>query len=243
MVASSKLDGENSMKVIVAASTLVPLMFAPLMFSPLGLSPAVADQAAAQPASHVHRVFDILREGSKIGTDTFDITKVGATTNVKVQTHIQVKVAFLTAYRYDHSETGRWKGTQLVSFASTTDDNGHPHEVSAAQSGNKVALTVDGTSTAAPKTVQPASLWGAEVSKQPQIFDPASGKRMAVQVQDLGAETLRVDGVPQQVTHVKLSGPFSRDLWFDDEGLVQMTMLGSDNSRITSQLRQSTAAN
>lgn len=217
------------MKASVAGLALVAVFASPVL--------------AQSPSPHVHRVFDIMREGSKIGTDTFDITRQGDTTSVKVKTHIQVKIAFVTAYRYDHTETGTWKGKQLVSFSSTTDDNGKPHEISAAQSGNKVALTVDGASSAAPKQIQPASLWGADVSKQPQIFDPANGKRMAVKVQDLGEESVPVNGVPQQLTHVKLSGAFARDLWFDEQGLVKMTLLGSDNSQIVSQLRQSTASN
>jgi hypothetical protein len=207
-------------------------------------SPAVVSPVSAEPTSpHVHRVFDIMREGSKIGTDTFDISRSGDMTKVKVATHILVKIAFITAYRYDHTEDGTWKGKQLVSFSSTTDDNGKPHEISAAQSGGKVAMTVDGERSAAPKTIQPASLWGADVAKQSQIFDPANGKRMAVKVKDLGEETVPVNGVPQQLNHVKLSGQFARDLWFDEDGLVKMTLLGSDNSKITSQLRQSTASN
>lgn len=205
------------------------------------VSPVVAGTATG--TKHVHRVFDIMRQGSKIGTDTFDIARQGDTTNVKVSTHILVKVAFITAYRYDHAENGTWKGTQLVSFKSTTDDNGKDHEIRAKQNGNKIALDVDGNASIAPKATQPASLWGADVSKQPQIFDPANGKRMAVKVQDLGEETVALDGVPRQLDHVKLSGEFPRDLWFDEDGLVKMKLLGSDNSEITSQLRQSTASN
>ncbi|MCX8253131.1 hypothetical protein RHAL1_00149 [Beijerinckiaceae bacterium RH AL1] len=212
-----------------------------LSLAALLVSPAFAGSVA--PQKHVHRVFDIMREGSKIGTDTFDISRQGDATSVKVNTHIIVKVAFITAYRYDHSEAGTWKGTQLVSFKSKTDDNGKDHTIAATQSEGKIALDVDGTSTTAPKSTQPASLWGAEVSKQKQIFDPANGKRMAVGVQDLGDETVEVNGVPRQLNHVKLTGAFPRDLWFDEDGLVKMELRGSDNSQITSQLRVSTASN
>ena len=210
------------------------------------LAPALAASALAGPApetKHVHRVFDIMREGSKIGTDTFDITRQGDATSVKVNTHIVVKIAFITAYRYDHSEAGSWKGAQLVSFKSTTDDNGTDHQINAAQSGGKIALTVDGAATTAPKSMQAASLWGAAVSRQTQMFDPANGKRLAVDVADLGEETLEMNGVPRQVDHVKLTGALPRDLWFDEDGLVKMTLRGSDNSEITSQLRTSTASN
>ena len=207
------------------------------------LAAAPAFAGPAPETKHVHRVFDIMREGSKIGTDTFDITRRGDATSVTDATHIIVKIAFITAYRYDHTEAGTWKGAQLVSFKSQTDDNGTDHAIKAAQSGGKIALTVDGVATTGPKTMQAASLWGAEVSKQTQMFDPANGKRLAVDVADLGTETVEMNGVPQQLDHVKLSGAFPRDLWFDEDGLVKMSLRGSDNSEIVSQLRTSTASN
>lgn len=224
--------------------------------SRLGLSTALvlltglfATQAGAEETdgstpgtAHIRRVFDISREGSKIGTDTFDILRKGDVVTVKAKTHIQVKIAFITAYRYDHAETGVWKGSQLVSFNATTDDNGKPHVVKASASGNKVALSADGAASAEPRSVQPASLWGAEISRQGEIFDPADGKRMNIQVEDLGKETLRLHGVPRELQHIRFSGEFARDLWFDQDGLVKMSMLGSDNSKIVSELRTSTAS-
>lgn len=205
---------------------------------------AVSAAYAGTPAApkHVHRVFDIMREGSKIGTDTFDITRQGDTTNVKIDTHIVVKIAFITAYRYNHAETESWKGNQLVAFSSTTDDNGTPHEVNATMSGGKLTMVVDGKPSIVPKGVVPASLWSAGVSKQAQLFDPANGKLMAVQPSDLGLETVRINGAPRELEHVSLSGAFPRELWFDDQGLVKMTLLGSDHSMVTSQLRTSTAS-
>ncbi len=202
--------------------------------------PAAADVTAG-PA-HVHRVFDITRGGASIGIDTFDVTRSGDTTSVAITTHIAVKIAFVTAYRYDHTETQSWTGNQLVAFRSTTDDNGHAHALSATATGGKVTLTVDGTATAMPKTVMPASVWTAEIARHAQLFDPGNGKRMAVRGQDLGGERVVLNGVPRQLDHVKLSGQFDRDLWFDEGGLVKMVLRGTDNSVITSQLRQSTAA-
>ena len=191
---------------------------------------------------HVHRVFDIMRGGSPIGSDTFDVTRTGDTTNVNITSHIVVKIAFVTAYHYDHHETETWKGNQLAAFRSTTNDNGTAHDVSASASGGKVTLIVDGQPTAAPKGIMPASVWTAEIGRRPQLFDPASGKRLAARGQDLGDEQVVLNGVPRQLDHVKLSGQFDRDLWFDEQGLVKMTLRGTDNSLITSQLRQTSAS-
>ncbi len=215
---------------------------AALALGALVASPALAAAPKQAGMKHVHRVFDIMRKGSKIGTNTFDIVRQGDATHVEIMTHILVKIAFINAYRYDHSESGTFKNDQLVTFKSTTDDNGTDHEVDAKQVGGKVALTADGAETDAPKQIVPASLWGANVAKRSQIFDPANGKRMAVASHDLGTETVAMNGAPQELEHIKLTGAFARDLWFDADGLVKMTLLGSDNSEVTSQLRQSTAS-
>ena len=206
----------------------------------LAATPALA--GVADGPKHVHRVFDIIRGDSKIGSDTFDVTRNGDATDVKITTHITVKIAFITAYRYDHTESESWKGDQLVAFHSTTNDNGTDHDLSASMTGGKIALQVDGKPTVLPKGIMPASVWTSEIAKRAQLFDPANGKRMAVRAQDLGEETVALNGVPHPLDHVKLSGQFDRDLWFDNQGLVKMTLRGSDNSVITSELRQSTAA-
>ena len=230
------------MKASITGLALGALLVSPAAVTAAPATTAPATATPATGAKHVHRVFDIMRKGSKIGSDTFDITRTGDKTDIKIATHITVKIAFITAYRYDHTETGSFKGNQILSFTSTTDDNGTAHQIDATPAGGKIALTVDGTPTTAPKGTVPASLFSASMSKQPQIFDPANGKRMAITPRDLGQETVAINGAPRELDHIKLDGAFPRDLWFDADGLVKMSMLGSDNSEVTSQLRQSTAS-
>ncbi|MGH8581866.1 MAG: DUF6134 family protein, partial [Gammaproteobacteria bacterium] len=50
----------------------------------LTVAPAGADKSAA--AAKVHRVFDIVRGGDKIGTDTVDIERQNDTMTVKIKT-------------------------------------------------------------------------------------------------------------------------------------------------------------
>jgi hypothetical protein len=203
---------------------------------------APASAAPAGPAAAVHRVFDIMREGSQIGTNTFDIARSGDATSVKIVTHVLVKVMYVTAYRYDHSETASYKGNQLVSFTATTNDNGTNHEITAEQKDGKVILTVDGETREAAKGIVPASLWSADVSNKSQLFDTGNGKLLSTKARDLGDEMVEIHGAPLHLRHIKLSGQFDRDLWFDKDGLVKLAMLGTDHSRIVSELRQSTAA-
>src|SRR5207302_2849445 len=84
----------------------------------LSIAPAGADKAAA--AAKIHEVFDLVRGGDKIGTDTIDIERQNDTTTVKIKTDVSVKVMFVEAYRYEHSCNETWKNGQLIAFKSRT---------------------------------------------------------------------------------------------------------------------------
>lgn len=186
-------------------------------------------------------VFDILREGDKIGTNTIDIERHDGTTKVDIATKISVVVMFLEAYRYEHTCTESWKDGQLVAFKSKTNDNGTKHAIDVAAKPDKVSMEVDGKRIEAPKSLYPASLWSRDVVSRGELFEPANGKRIAIKVKDLGDETVTVGGIERRTRHFKLSAKagseFDRDLWFDGDMLVRMKLAGSDGSTILSDLR------
>jgi hypothetical protein len=187
-------------------------------------------------------VFDILRDGDKIGTNTIDIQRQDDTTKVDIATKISVVVMFLEAYRYEHTCTESWKGGQLVAFKSKTNDNGTKHAIDVAAKPDKLSMEVDGKRVEAPKSLYPASLWSRDVLNRGELFEPANGKKLAIKVKDLGDETVSVGGIERRTRHFKLSAAkgsseFDRDLWFDGDVLVRMKLAGADGSTILSDLR------
>lgn len=186
-------------------------------------------------------VFDILRNGDKIGTNTIDVQRKDGTTKVDIATKISVVVMFLEAYRYEHTCTESWKDGQLVAFKSKTNDNGTKHVIDVAAKPDKVSMEVDGKPVEAPKSLYPASLWSRDVVTRGELFEPANGKRIAIKVKDLGDETVTIGGVERRTRHFKLSAKgtseFDRDLWFDGDMLVRMQLAGADGSTILSDLR------
>ena len=75
-------------------------------------------------------MFDITRDGNKIGVDTLDITKDGDTTTAKIGTTISVVVAFIEVYHFDHSAVEVWKDGKFVSYNAQTNANGTKYKVS-----------------------------------------------------------------------------------------------------------------
>src|SRR5205085_8822337 len=96
------------------------------------VAPVIASSAAAETAPAAKTLnFTVMRNGEPIGTSTMRLRRDGGETVADILTHIQVRIAYITVYRYDQSETERWVDGKLVAMSSRTDDNGTVHKVSA----------------------------------------------------------------------------------------------------------------
>jgi Family of unknown function (DUF6134) len=191
------------------------------------IEPATADTPA--PASKIKRIYDITRDGSKIGSDIVEIEKQGDVATVKFTTHVSVKIAFVEVYHMDRTSSETWNANQLVSFTSQTNDYGTKHVVAATAAGEKIHFDVDGKASDAPRKVVPNGIWSKAFLSSGQIFDDGTGKLLSIKVSDLG--------VAQQTRHYHIAGDFERDLWFEGDTLVRLRMVGPDGSKVSSDLR------
>lgn len=204
---------------------------------------AIMSSAAASPpaATKIDRVFDINRSGDKIGTETIDLEQQGDTLTVKTKTAVSVKIMFVEAYRYESSSSEVWKGGQLITFKSQTNDNGTRHQVKVTAMPDKLTMEADGKHSDLPKSAVPVCLWRKETIREPDAFEPDTGNRLSLKVTDLGPDTVTVNGVTHQAHHYKikdtLKGSYVRELWYDGDMLVRTQLIGSDNSVVVTELR------
>ena len=109
----------------------------------LGIVPALAKAPAPVPVptepTTTQRIFDITRDGTKIGTDVIDIVKDGDTTTVNFKTHISVVVMFMQAYHMEHTAVETWSDGAFVSYKAQTDDNGTKRTILAMPADKKTA--------------------------------------------------------------------------------------------------------
>jgi hypothetical protein len=208
---------------------------------PVAAQPAANPAPAAQPGETSapvpeRRLFDILRDGNKIGTELVEIDKDGNTTNIKFTTHISVVVMYIEVYRFDHSATETWTDGKFVSYKASTDDNGTKHDILANASEDKVDLDIDGKHSEGAPDLIPASWWSRDFVNRTDMLDSETGRLISIKVTDLGDEPLVQNGTTIQAHHYKVSGDVNRDLWFDGDALVRIKLLGSDHSTIVSDL-------
>ena len=192
-------------------------------------------QAASGAAQLDYVVF---RDGEPVGRHVIEFNRQGDSTNVKITTHVAVKLAFITVYRFDHSGVESWKGNHLLSMKSETYDDGTSHQLSVTSEGDHLSVAADGTQSDAPAAILPASLWQAGTVHQSSLLNTLDGTVMRVSVRDEGEDLLNTDGKSFPAHHYKMSGGLQRELWFDKSNtLVRLQFAAKDGSNIVYQLR------
>jgi hypothetical protein len=179
--------------------------------------------AAAKSEAGAQSVYTVTRDGSPIGKTIVDIDRSGETVTVTSKTDIEVKV-IIVLYRFTQSVTESWKGDQLISFKSQTDDNGTPHDVSITSSGKGLTIVADGKTSTAPAGAVPGSFWSTKFVKSKALIHPDTGRIMNASVKDVGPEQITIGSTPHQAQHYKISAgkDYERDLWYDGDQLIRM---------------------
>jgi len=186
----------------------------------------------AQAATDSMR-FAITRNGDPIGTHSIDINRAGQETSVSIATDLTVKVLFVTAYRFQHTDNERWLNGHLVALNSTTNNNGAHHTVTVTAKPPGLDITADGKVSRADQNIMPTSLWSPQFLQRPIMLDTQNGQLMPVSVVDDGEEALTIKTQTVKTHHYTIKSSFSQDVWYDDQSrLVQARFVASDGSVI-----------
>ncbi len=182
--------------------------------------------------------FTVLREGDPIGSHVLSFEKNSDALVVTIQTKIEVKVLFITAYHFDHEGREVWRNGRLVELSSNTDDDGTKHTLAVKANGNELTIMGDGQASTAAARIIPASLWHEGILAGGAILNTLHGKQMNITVRDGGRENVTVAGQTVSACHYIIEGDLQRELWFDDnQVLVRVRFNGSDDSMIEYVLR------
>jgi hypothetical protein len=177
--------------------------------------------------------FAVMRGDTQIGTNTIDIGRNGGETNVRIVTHIEVGMAFLTLYKYDQTETEQWANGHLLAMNSLTNDNGRLHRVIASNRQGKMVVEGDGRLHMADAAIFPISLWNPPFPDKSVGLNPQDGSIVPIAVTDKGVADIAVEGRSQRAHHFAIKSTFSQDVWYDGQGrLIRVEMHGSDGSTI-----------
>jgi hypothetical protein len=178
--------------------------------------------------------FAIMRNGSQIGSSSININRAGNETLVNIQTDVEVKVLFITAYHFKETESEQWANDRLVALNSVTDNNGTHHKLSAMQSPSTLIVDVDGKTSMVDRNIVPSSFWNPQFLKHMTVLDTEDGVVSPMSVIDRGPDQLTIDGKVIKAHHYSIRSRYPQDVWYDEhQNLIQVQLTGSDGSTIT----------
>jgi hypothetical protein len=202
--------------------------------SALLFAAAIACPAAAAPLQSVPpegaMVFSVRKSGAEVGTHriSFAARDDGALV-VDTQAQLQLRLAFVTVYRYVQRTREIWRDGVLVGIESDIDDNGTPFRLRGTAKDGVLRLDGHQELHEVPIGIKPLSYWNIAVMHAPRGFDVQWGSLADLAVEARGAETRQVAGRPVEARRFAVRGYEIRkgqrqrqpwlnlDAWYDRE--------------------------
>lgn len=163
--------------------------------------------------------FDVSRGDDPMGRHTIDFTQDGARTIVDVAIDLEVKIAFITAFRYTHRNREIWEDGRLVQLDSTTDDDGTEYGVQVRREGDQLRIqsNVHGEKLVAGDLL-PSSYWNVGTLQQTQLIDSAQGRILDIATETHGDSVLQLQGRTVVAKKHRIDSTIPIDVWYTSAG-------------------------
>ncbi len=185
------------------------------------------------------RRFEISRNGSAVGSQTFRFSRQNGRFLVQSEIDIEVIGGGATLYRYRHNAEEIWLSGRLEAFVGDTNDDGLRSLVRAERIGGIFSGRVNGQAFTVSGFIVPASFWHRDTPASQALWDGVDGMVKVVTGQDRGAEALEIRGEMLETRRFELAGQIQRHLWYDENcELVRMSFAARDGSEFLVELRE-----
>jgi hypothetical protein len=187
-------------------------MFATLVLATLTTSVSVAEDAAEQTL-----MFDVFLDGKKIGYHRFEIEGPRKNAAVRSEAKFDVKFLFVTAFSYRHTAEENWTGGCLDELEARTDSNGKELSVVGERTNNAFVIETGDSEAELPECVMSFAYWNPGFLDQSRLLNPQTGEYLEVEVEELGADVVRLDGRDIPARSVRITArQMDITLWYSE---------------------------
>lgn len=152
-------------------------------------------QMAALPLDPMQ--FKVTRNGEPLGTHRVSFSREGDSLIVDIAIRFEVRLAFITVFRYQHDAREVWRDGRLVAFDSLTDDDGDRFQVAARATPEGLRVAGTGGEYLAPTGTVPSSYWHYGMIRHTRVLDSQSGRMIDLVATPAGAREETVGGHTQ----------------------------------------------
>lgn len=163
--------------------------------------------------------FQILRNGNPFGMHMLNFQDLDdGTMAVDINIKMSVSLGPITMFRYEHENREVWKGDELISLKSQTNDNGDDYLVKASWNEDQVSVKNQDREFEAVPDVYTTSYWNDVSIKANQLLNTQKGQIENVTVENLGVDTIQTAVETLQAQHYKIisdSLDYPIHIWYD----------------------------
>ena len=188
-------------------------LFATVVFAMLTMSVSVADDPSEKTL-----MFDVFLDGKKIGYHRYEIDGSKSNAAVRSEAKFDVKFLFLTAFSYRHIAEENWEDGCLEEIEARTDSNGKELNVVGERTDDAFIVETGEQEAELPECVMSFAYWNPGFLEEPQLLNPQTGEYLDVEVEELGADVVRLDGREIPATSVRLTArQMDITLWYSED--------------------------
>ena len=159
--------------------------------------------------------FRVFLDDREIGYHRFTLRNQGDERELHSEARFNVELLFITAYRYAHEATERWRGECLAELRAHTNDNGKRYRLQAERIGERLVVARDQVREDLRGCVMTFAYWNPQMLSQGRLLNAQTGEYVDVTVTPGVKETLLVRGQPVTAQRYALRGPeLAIDLWY-----------------------------
>jgi len=173
--------------------------------------------AIAEDTTDKTLVFDVFLDGKKIGYHRFEIDGPRSNAAVRSEASFDVKFLFVTAFSYRHTATESWSNGCLDEIEARTDSNGKKLNVSGERTDGGFVIDTGDVEAELPSCVMTFAYWNPGFLEQPRLLNPQTGEYLEVEVQELGRDTIRLEGREVPARSVRVTArQMDITLWYSE---------------------------
>ena len=197
-----------------------------------------ASIAFVLPTATANRRFSVLYKGIRVGTHTISYSSATGETRVNTDIHLEVKLAFVTAYAFSHRSEETWRAGRLTSLTGETAEHGETlHVEGAATPQGFRVVSKSGPFIASAATLTSNSLWTPAMLEQATGVDAQRGGIVGVSARRVSDEQIVIAGGTVQATRYTFVTPYyAGAVWYDKANLWVGAEFERDGSRVQYQL-------
>jgi len=167
-------------------------------------------------------VFDVVRNGAPFGQHRIAFDQKGDETHVQIDIKMQYELGPVTLFRYTHSNSEVWRGDEIVSMRSQTNDDGDEYAVSAEWAADAVKVFAQGNGKdaqlfEAPTGIYSTSYWNPVALQSAQLLNTQKGRIEDVTVTYAGQENIIAGGQQVVADRYKVDTVLPLDVLYDSE--------------------------